>query len=183
MPQRMSAARWQWWFPASRAGTEAFRTLRSVRPTGTAPGDRWEPVRLLDPTDLHTSADNDGDAAAVPNCAALLGVPHWLRDRHPATDFECCSAAPASPSRRDCGTWTRSPSAAPTPTPSAKGHPGGPGRCGNPEGAVGGGENRSSAEGSVAAGGHVSTLIPDQPHLGPLPPGSTAVRASILTRA
>ena len=36
--ERMAAARWQWWFPASRTGSPAFRTLQCVRPTGTAAG-------------------------------------------------------------------------------------------------------------------------------------------------
>jgi len=86
--ERMAAARWQWWFPASRHGSPAFRTLRCVRPTGTTTGDRWQPVHLLDPADLPAPADTTGDAAAIANSAALLGVPHWLRDRHPPVDFD-----------------------------------------------------------------------------------------------
>ena len=88
VPQRMTAVRWRWWFPASRSASPAFHTLHCVRPTGSGPADRWEPVQLLDPVDLRPPADTTGDAAAVANCAALLGVPHWLRARHPATDFE-----------------------------------------------------------------------------------------------
>jgi len=86
VPQRMAAVRWQWWFPASRTASTAFGTLQAVRPTGTT-GERWEPVHLLDPADLRAPAGT-GDAAAVANCAALLGVPHWLRDRHPAVDLD-----------------------------------------------------------------------------------------------
>ncbi len=87
VPQRRAAVRWRWWFPASRNGSAAFGTLQCVRPTGAGPADRWHPVRLLEPADLRPPADITCDAA-VANCAALLGVPQWLRDRQPATDFE-----------------------------------------------------------------------------------------------
>ena len=87
VPERMAAVRWRWWFPASRTGSHAFAALQCVRPTGPA-GHRWQPVNLLDPAGLRAPAGDHGDAAAVANCAALLGVPHWLRQRHPATDFD-----------------------------------------------------------------------------------------------
>jgi hypothetical protein len=91
VPQRMAAARWDWWFPQSRAGSPAFRNLTCIRPTGTA-DDRWDIV-LLDPADLLDRPGDDADAsdtaaAAVANCAALLGVPHWLRERHQPPDFD-----------------------------------------------------------------------------------------------
>ena len=57
VPERMAAARWQWWFPASRTGSAAFRTLQCVRPTGTA-ADRWDTVDLLDPADLRAPPDD-----------------------------------------------------------------------------------------------------------------------------
>jgi hypothetical protein len=90
VPERMAAARWDWWFPQSRAGSPAFQRLRCIRPTGPA-DDRWDTVGLLDPADLLAPAGYDTDtsaATAVANCAALLGVPHWLRERHPAFDFD-----------------------------------------------------------------------------------------------
>jgi hypothetical protein len=86
VPQRMTATSWQWWFPASRNGSAAFRSLQCVRPTGTAP-DRWDTVDLLDPTDLPSPA-GAGDAAAAANCSALFGVPHRLREKHTAPDFD-----------------------------------------------------------------------------------------------
>ena len=93
--ERMAAVGWQSWFPASRTGSTAFTALQCVRPTGPA-GDRWEPVRLLDPADLRAPAENHGDAAAVANCAALLGVPHWLRQRPPGRRLR---PGPAPPRR------------------------------------------------------------------------------------
>jgi hypothetical protein len=89
----MATARWDWWFPRSRAGSPAFRNLTCIRPTGPV-DDRWDTVGLLDPADLLAPSGGDAEggnpaaAAAVANCAALLGVPHWLRERHQPPDLD-----------------------------------------------------------------------------------------------
>jgi hypothetical protein len=69
----------------------------SVAVTFTRPARVWRLVRtghrMPEPASVVARAQAFAAAArdlrpVVLLCAALLGVPHWLRDRHPAADFD-----------------------------------------------------------------------------------------------
>ena len=68
--------------------------VRRVPPRCSASGPPAPPATAGKPSACSTPPtcarprSDHGDAAAVANCAALLGVPHWLRERHPALDFD-----------------------------------------------------------------------------------------------
>ncbi len=79
--ERVSIARWRWWFPAAQSVTAGFVPLVAYRPLGRG-ADLWQPVRLLDPMDMEfTPADPAALEAVVQNSRMLGGVPHWVRGR------------------------------------------------------------------------------------------------------
>lgn len=82
VPELMSVARWQEWFPEPGRVDPGFVRLAAWRPTGPY-GNPWEPVDLADPADLRFMAPSSEDRAAseavVSNARLLLGTPYWTR--------------------------------------------------------------------------------------------------------
>lgn len=80
---RMAVAEWTDWFPAPGHVAPAFLTLDAIRPTGPL-GDPWEPVSLLDESDLtFTPSASFDPLAAVDNLAGLRALPPTLRTGNP----------------------------------------------------------------------------------------------------
>ena len=87
---RICVARWQDWFPAPGLVSRTFPWLPAQRPTGRSDDDsdqRWQPVNLLDPLDMHVGKDPSAGLASLRNSHLLYGVPHWLRDPAAAPDL------------------------------------------------------------------------------------------------
>lgn len=82
VPELVSVARWQEWFPEPGMVEPAFVGLRAWRPTGQR-GDPWEPVDLADQSQLRfippTAQDRAATESILANAALLWGTPYWTR--------------------------------------------------------------------------------------------------------
>lgn len=78
--ERMSVAKWRWWFPDTHAASAGFSDLLAFRPTGSG-DDLWEPVPLLDQFEMQlVPRDQDRMTAIIANSRLLAGVPKMIRD-------------------------------------------------------------------------------------------------------
>lgn len=78
---RIGWVQWRQWFPERGRLSPEFLSLTAATPTG-GPDDRWEPVRLLDPTSFTFAPHSPRMARAVIRASTLLGsTPAFIRDR------------------------------------------------------------------------------------------------------
>jgi mRNA-degrading endonuclease toxin of MazEF toxin-antitoxin module len=78
---RIGVATWREWFPAAHKVSDAFLSMRVVRPIGNGDGPgRWEPCDLMDFSRMPFEAkDLAALMAVVDNAGGLGQTPHWLR--------------------------------------------------------------------------------------------------------